>query len=46
LTIIWPLETNWSPPTTLLLARKMTSPPYAPLAAGFGYALQVDDLPN
>jgi len=42
----WPLEINWSPPTTSLLARKMTYQPCALLAAEFGYALQVDDLPS
>jgi len=34
------------PPTISPLARKMTSLPYTHLDAGFGYVLQVDDLPN
>jgi len=46
LIILWPLEINWSHPTTSLLARKMAYQPCILLAAEFGYALQVDDLPS
>jgi len=46
LTILWPLKINWSPPTASLLARRMASQPCALLAAEFGCAHQVDNLPS